>query len=240
MFDFVVVVDQGILFYDENFDQGFYMGYDMVFGSWKFWFFFVLLSICVYIIIEGVDMIDLVVMNLIIGDYDIVFKLFLNVGGGGFMDISGIGFSILVFCVVIMVGDFDNDMDFDIYMVCCNGIENISNKFYMNLGDGLFVDVSGYGVEGVIGVGLFSGVGVGENVIVVDYDVDGWFDFYVLNGLFMNLIWVGGLDQLFCNILFNISINCWIEFDFQGIILNRDVIGFKVIVIFGGVFQLCE
>ncbi|MGC1507012.1 Calx-beta domain-containing protein [Ketobacter sp.] len=238
--DPAVAADQGISFHDENLDQGFYMGYDTASGSWKLWLSPASSSTRAYIIIEGVDMTDPVAMNLTTGDYDIAPKLFLNVGGGGFTDTSGIGLSTPVSCVATTVGDFDNDMDLDIYMVCRNGIENISNKFYMNLGDGSFVDVSGYGAEGAIGAGLPSGAGVGENVIAADYDVDGWLDLYVLNGLLMNPIRVGGPDQLFRNTSFNTSTNRWIELDLQGTISNRDAIGSKVIVTAGGVSQLRE
>lgn len=238
--DPTIAADQGIAPHDEHLDQGFYIGYDTASASWKFWLSPASSSTRGYITVTGADMSDPVAMNLTTGDFDITPKLFMNLGGAGFEDVSGIGLSNPVSCIASTVGDFDNDMDLDIYMVCRNGIENIRNRLYLNQGDGTFVEAGGFGAEGAIGAGLPSGAGVGENVVSADYDVDGWLDLYVVNGLLMNPLRVGGPDQLFRNTSSATSTNRWIEIDLEGTLSNRDAIGSKVIVTAGGVTQLRE
>jgi len=42
-------------------------------------------------------------------------------------------------CVSAVAGDFDNDMDQDIYAVCRGGVTNLENRLYENQGTGTFV-----------------------------------------------------------------------------------------------------
>jgi hypothetical protein len=234
-----LVSDQGIFPHDVASEQGFYIGFDTATQTWRIMLSPGTLSSRGYIVVEGTDMNDPTSTNLATGDFEMVPKLFIN-DGADFTDVSGVGLSMPVSCVATTVGDFDNDMDLDIYMVCRNGIENISNKLYLNQADGTFQEASGFGAEGVIGAGLQSGAGVGENVVAADYDLDGWLDLYVLNGLLMNPIRVGGPDQIFRNTTFKTSTNRWIELDLVGTVSNRDAVGAKVIVTSGGTTQLRE
>jgi len=233
------VANQGIAPHNQNTTQGFYVGFNTATNMWEIWLSPGTQSTRAYIQIDGIDMNDPVAMNLTTGDFDIVPKLFMN-NGASWTDTNGIGLSIPISCVSTVVGDFDNDMDQDIYMVCRNGIENISNKLYVNQGDGTFQDASAFGAEGILGAGLVSGAGVGENVVTADYDLDGWLDLYVMNGLLMNPIRVGGPDQLFRNTSFSTSTNRWLELDLVGTVSNRDAVGAKVLVTAGGVTQLRE
>ncbi len=145
------------------------------------------------------------------------------------------GLDIPMYCVSVVAGDFDNDMDQDLYMVCRRGPENLSNRLFENQGDGTFVEVLAHGAEGPTGIG--PDIGVGESVVVADYDVDGYLDLYVTNGLLFYPINEGGPDKLFRN---TGSGNNWMEIDLYGTTSNRDGIGAKVTVTAGGVSQIRE
>lgn len=237
--DPTLATDQGIAPHDITIDQGIYIGYNIATSEWEFFMSPGGTSTRAYYEIEGVDLSDPVDTNLQTGDGVITPKLFMN-DGVNFTDTNGIGLSVPISCVSTVVGDFDNDMDLDIYMVCRNGIENTANKLYVNQGNATFIEATSHGAEGIIGSGLGSGAGVGENVVTADYDLDGWLDLYVTNGLLMNPIRVGGPDQLLRNTFGNTSTNRWIELDMVGTVSNRDAVGAKVIVTSGGVTQLRE
>ena len=144
-------------------------------------------------------------------------------------------------CVSIASGDFDNDTDVDIYMVCRQGPENLANVLYENQGNGHFTRIAGAGgAAGAIGKGLASGVGVGESVTVADYNADGYLDLLVMNGLLMQPEDVGGRHQLFKN---TGNGNKWIELDLVGKgqgFTNRNGIGAKIFVTGSGKTQLRE
>jgi hypothetical protein len=140
-----------------------------------------------------------------------------------------------VYCVSVVAGDFDNDMDQDVYLVCRRGPDNLSNRLYINQGDGTFIEQTGHGAEGAVGTGI--DIGVGESVVTADYDVDGFLDLYVTNGLLYYPINVGGPEQLFRN---TGNSNHWLELDLQGTVSNRDGVGAKVLITAGGVTQLRE
>lgn len=128
-------------------------------------------------------------------------------------------------------GDFDNDMDIDIYLVCSRNVANPPNILYENQG-GVFVAVPDAG--GAAG----STIGAGESVAIADYDRDGFLDLWVTNGeapppspLF------SGPDQLFHNVG---NSNHWLEIDLIGTTSNRDGIGARILATTGEVTQLRE
>jgi len=132
-----------------------------------------------------------------------------------------------------VAGDFDNDMDLDLYLVCSHwGIkgegkeENLANIFYENIGDAKFIKIPNAG--GAKGTNL----GDGQSVTVADYDNDGFLDLFITNG---NEI--PGPNQLFQN---NGNSNHWIEIDLIGTSSNRDGIGSFVIITSGNVTQIRE
>ena len=117
-----------------------------------------------------------------------------------------------------VAGDFDNDMDVDLYVVRSSSISNFPNYFYENRGDGTFVQLAGAGgAEG-------STQGRGQSVTMADYDRDGYLDLFVTNGRGA-YPFNEGPDQLFRNIS---SGNNWLQIDLEGTISNRDGIGARL------------
>ncbi len=96
-------------------------------------------------------------------------RLYRNLGRNRFRDAteeSGLGFA--GYCQGIVVGDYDNDGDPDVYLCNYGG-----NVLYRNRGDGTFQDVTGpagVGYSGWSTAGAFF-----------DYDNDGDLDLYVTN-----------------------------------------------------------
>jgi hypothetical protein len=156
-------------------------------------------------------------------------------GQSGLQPVYNTGLHTPMFCVSAAAADFDNDMDIDIYLVCRRGAENLPNRLYENQGDGTFIEVTNFGGEGPVGAGLEFGVG--DSVVVADYDVDGFVDLFVTNGQLYYPVGPGGPDTLLRN---KGNDNHWLEIDLQGIASNRDGIGAKVYVTAGGVTQLRE
>jgi len=121
-------------------------------------------------------------------------------------------------CASVVAADFDNDMDVDIYMVCRGGVENIRNVLLENDGRGNFQEMRGHGAEGGIGAGINSGWAQGENVVTADYDLDGYLDLFVTNGIVMQPLREGGQDQLFRNTTNNG--NAWVQLLLRGVDSN--------------------
>ena len=118
----------------------------------------------------------------------------------------------------VVAGDFDNDMDLDLYVVRSSSISNFPNHLYENLGDGTFVQVAGAGgAEG-------STHGRGQSVTMADYDRDGYLDFFLTNGRGA-YPFNEGPDQLFRNISTG---NNWLQIDLEGTVSNRDGIGARL------------
>ncbi len=115
-------------------------------------------------------------------------------------------------------GDFDNDMDVDLYVVRSSSISNFPNHLYENQGDGTFVQLAvAGGAEG-------STQGRGQSVTMADYDRDGYLDLFVTNGRGA-YPFNEGPDQLFRNIG---SGNNWLQIDLEGTVSNRDGIGARL------------
>ncbi len=133
-------------------------------------------------------------------------------------------------CNSVVSGDFDNDMDLDVYLACTGLVVNHPNILLENTGGGVLVPVSAAGgAEG-------STEGRADSVVTADYDQDGFLDLFVTNGdgpdPFNN-----GPDQLFRNLG---NQNHWIEIDLIGDSSNREGIGARVLVSAGGVVQVRE
>jgi Ca2+-binding RTX toxin-like protein len=154
----------------------------------------------------------------------------------GFIDTSdesGIN-SILASAKKAVAGDFDNDMDEDIYVVTSvSYAENTPDILYENQGNGTFVAVPKAG--GAIG----NNLGMGDFVTSTDYDLDGFLDFLVGNGdsdtAVTALVENAPSYDLFKN---QGNGNHWLEIDLRGVVSNRDGIGAQVFLTAGGVTQM--
>lgn len=133
----------------------------------------------------------------------------------------------------VTAGDFDNDMDIDLYIVATGSALNRENILLENQGDGTFLPVSNAG--GAVG----SNLGLGDAVTAADYDLDGFLDLFVTNGFVEGtpLYSDDGPHQLFRN---QGNGNNWLQIDLEGTVSNRDGIGARVFVTAGGVTQLRE
>lgn len=118
----------------------------------------------------------------------------------------------------VVSGDFDNDMDVDIYIVRSNSAANVPNQLYENVGDGTFILLPGAGGA------ESSKDGKGMSVTMGDYDLDGYLDLFVTNGRGI-YPYNNGPDQLYRNIS---SGNNWLQIDLEGTLSNRDGIGARL------------
>ena len=135
-------------------------------------------------------------------------------------------------CHSVVSGDFDNDMDEDLYLVCSCQAQNLPNRLYENLGDGRFKVVTN--AAGAAG----SKLGRGDVVVAADYDRDGFLDLFVTNGKDPDSPFnKDGPHQLFRNIG---NSNHWLEVDLKGTESNRDGIGASVTLEAGGKVQIRE
>lgn len=131
-------------------------------------------------------------------------------------------------CGSVAAGDFDNDMDIDLYLVCRESVQNTANILYENDGTGRFKKIP------VAGGAAGSYVGRGNQVSMCDYDQDGFLDLFITNGIGDPPFSIGP-HQLFRN---KGNENHWLEVDLEGSSSNRDGIGAIVELDAGGVKQL--
>jgi hypothetical protein len=153
-------------------------------------------------------------------------SIFWNQGGrfGGPDDVALGGRN----CFAGAAGDFDNDGDLDLYLVCSGYLRNTENLVFENLGNRTFVEVPLAGGAGG------SDSGIGDSVAVADYDVDGHLDLFVRNGREL-MPFGSGPDQLFRN---SGKANHWVQIDLIGSASNRNGIGARIVVTSGGTKQM--
>ncbi len=161
-------------------------------------------------------------------------RLFMNRGGKLVEegDTRGVN-AVAISAVNAVAGDFDNDMDLDIFVLGSSDAGKTANLLHLNNGKGEF--------EVVRHAGGASGwlVGVGDSVTTADIDGDGFLDLLTSSGGSMGrslgLPSDNGRYQLFRNVG---NGNHWIKIDLEGTISNRDGIGAIVRVTTGGVTQM--
>jgi hypothetical protein len=135
-------------------------------------------------------------------------------------------------CHSVVAGDFDNDMDIDLYLVCTGPVNNLPDRLLENDGKGRFKLVPNAGGASIIQLGR------GDAAVVADYDRDGFLDLFITNGLDPTSPFTkDGPHQLFHNRGNN---NHWLEIDLEGVKTNRDGIGASIILEAGGTRQIRE
>ena len=156
----------------------------------------------------------------------------------GLLTTTTAGLGAAVRCRSAVAGDFDNDMDEDIFLACTGGSRNIANRLFTNNNNGTFTEVANAGgAAGRMGAAVNQKAGTSESVVTADYDLDGFLDVLVTNGNNMRPVYIGGPKQLFRNLG---NGNNWIEFDLVGTTSNRKGIGARVYVTSGGITQYRE
>ncbi len=131
-------------------------------------------------------------------------------------------------CESVAAGDFDNDRDLDLFLVCTGPAGQVPNRLYLNDGDGTFA------VHPLAGGASGTNAGRGDAVAVADYDRDGFLDLFVTNGR-GNPPLHDGPHQLFRN---RGNQNHWLQIDLEGTTSNRDGIGARVTLTAGGTAQV--
>jgi hypothetical protein len=150
----------------------------------------------------------------------------------GLVRVANAGFGVPVRCQSVVAGDFDNDMDEDLFLACTGGSHNKPNRLYRNDGDGTFTEIAGAGgAAGKVGAAVASQAGTSESVVAADYDLDGFLDLLVTNGNNMRPVYLGGPKQLFRN---RGNANHWLQLDLVGTVSNRDGLGSKIYVTTAG------
>lgn len=224
----------GILPHTSGVDQGIYIGFDADLQRWQL----LLSSSVVNNLIGHIKTTEPISQLNAIGFQadppPLDDQLLINTGLGFIdqSDVAGIN-SIPIRGRSVTAGDFDNDMDQDIYIVTSRSVLNTPDILLENQGDGTFVAIPGAGgAEG-------TKIGQGDFVMAADYDLNGFLDLLVANGhqektspLITNAPY-----QLFHN---QGNSNHWLEIDLQGVASNRDGIGAQVFLTAGGVTQLRE
>ena len=220
----------GIYPHEPGIQTGIFIGHESTSGYWEIQLSAPVLTIRNFIIFAENEISDLSTIGFESFDGAETDRLFFQTSEG-FIDATTLaGLEEPTPCGSAVAGDFDNDMDLDIYIVCQSPIANRPNRLYENLGDGSFRVVPEAG--GALG----SPEGRGENVTTADFDQDGFLDLFVTNGE-GSAPFNNGPHQLFRN---RGNHNHWIEVDLVGIRTNRDGVGAQLIATAGGVTQVRE
>ncbi|MDJ0647347.1 MAG: CRTAC homolog protein [Xenococcaceae cyanobacterium MO_188.B19] len=131
-----------------------------------------------------------------------------------------------------VAGDFDNDMDLDIYIANAYPSFNQANILYENDGNGNFtkVELAGGAESTEVGPHRLD-FEVGQRLAIADYDNDGFLDIFAgsTTAKSPRKTYLGAPSQLFHNEEgINGNTNNWLQIDLQGIQSNRDAIGARV------------
>ena len=150
--------------------------------------------------------------------YNPASVLLINTGSGFRRKITANGPNEFLGGRSVTAGDFDNDMDLDLYIVRLSSAGNLPNQLYENQGNGTFLQVPDAGGAEA------NTEGKGHSVTMADYDRDGYLDLFVTNG-YGGYPFNDGPDQLFHNIGGG---NNWLQIDLEGTVSNRDGIGARL------------
>lgn len=139
----------------------------------------------------------------------------------------------LVAGVNVVAGDFDNDMNIDLFVLGSGEIGKQENILLLNRGDGQFKSVAHAG--GAAG----NNLGIGDSVTTADFDQDGFLDLLIATGGSMGRSLGFPSEKGGYNLYRNIGNgNHWLKIDLEGTVSNRDGIGAVVKLTTGGVTQM--
>ncbi len=217
--------------------NGMFIGYDAANSRWQITFAARNLSSNGYFVIESDQPIGTYTLSGTATGNGPMVPVLLRGSPSGLIDATAGSGLTPVHCVSGVAGDFDNDMDLDLFFVCRDGAQNLVNIAFENLGNGTFRRVALTGAEGRVGPALSAAAGTSDSVVTADYNEDGFLDLFVTNGLNLRPKGYGGDNQLFRN---SGNSNRWLEFDLIGVASNRDGLGAKILVTAGGVTQYRE
>jgi ASPIC and UnbV/FG-GAP-like repeat len=221
---------QGLADFNPGEEEGLYIGYDTAASMWELQLSTPDKDLVAAIIKSENEITDAKAIAFNNDLQPIADQLLLNDGSRLVDRTNGSGInSVRTAGVSTVAGDFDNDMDLDLYVVTTNAAGNEPNVLYDNQGDGIFKAVVN------IGDGAGSNLGIGDTVSTADYNNDGFLDLFITNGGFPNLLNRTAPYELLEN---EGNDNHWLEIDLEGVFSNRDGIGAKVYVTAGGVTQI--
>jgi len=144
------------------------------------------------------------------------------------------GFTRKLMGFAVVAGDFDNDMDQDVYIRQAGGSAiAMQSVYYENQGNGTFVEIADAKGATVPILGPAKSVkdfNIGPAIAVADYDQNGFLDIFTaaeIHETATKKLYVGVPTRLFQN---QGNGNHWIEIDLEGTVSNRDAIGAKVLI----------
>ncbi len=135
--------------------------------------------------------------------------------------------------VAVVAGDFDHDMDQDLYLLQTGPLANEPNRLFLNRGDGTF--------ESVVDAGGAPGstLGRADAVATLDHDRDGDLDLYLVNGFETEPFASDGPHQIYENLIDTLEPERhWLQLHLVGSESNIEAIGARVSVSAGGVDQV--
>jgi hypothetical protein len=149
-------------------------------------------------------------------------------------------------CPTALPGDFDNDMDVDIYLACGTVNEDLPDFVLWNVDNDHFEIAEVLAAQGDEAPGFYAfSIIPQRHTAMADYNNDGFLDVAQSPGKLYALATPNGFDQRLSGASFRLLENAgngknWIELILQGTRSNREGIGARVLLTAAGKVQLRE